>query len=140
MKTASPVARSAAGRSLGASSLRPPRACAARASASSRPPAEESARSLVDIADCGTLSSLTADGWPLGTHASYLLDADGQPLLRLRAASYAALQLKKDSRCSLYVQARVPVTVPQRIVAHPGPAAVRDAAWRALASHSAGPG
>ena len=80
-------------------------ACRAVAAAV-RPTSEECARTLVDIADRGTLSSLTEDGWPLGTHAAFLLDLQGQPLLRLRASAAATLHLIKDARCSLYVQVR----------------------------------
>lgn len=71
-----------------------------------RPPSEECARTLVELGSVGTLASVGADGWPLGTHASYLLDATGQPLLRLRADAAAAEHLLRDARCSLYVQAR----------------------------------
>ncbi len=78
----------------------------AAAAVSQRLSSEESARTLVDIADRGTLSSLTEDGWPLGTHAAYLLDKQGQPLLRMRADAAATQHLLKDARCSLFVAVR----------------------------------
>ena len=40
----------------------------------------------------------------MGTHAAYLLDKQGQPLLRLRADALHTAHLQRDSRCSLYVQ------------------------------------
>jgi hypothetical protein len=42
----------------------------------------------------------------MGTHAAYLLDKQGQPLLRLRADAVHTAHLLRDARCSLYVQAR----------------------------------
>ena len=75
---------------------------------------QEAARTLVDLADRGTLATVAEDGWPLGTHAAYLLDTQGQPLLRMRVDAAATQHLMKQPRCSLYVQvsARVRCTVP----------------------------
>ena len=42
----------------------------------------------------------------MGTHAAYLLDKEGQPLLRLRKDAAHTGQVQRDARCSLYVQAR----------------------------------
>ena len=42
----------------------------------------------------------------MGTHASYLLDKEGQPLLRLRKDAAHTAHVQRDARCSLYVQAR----------------------------------
>lgn len=55
------------------------------AAASSRPSAAETARTIVDLAAHGTLCTLSEDGIPLGTYVSYVLDQEGQPILRLRA-------------------------------------------------------
>ena len=72
-----------------------------------RPTPEQCARTLVDIAERGTLSTTTEDGWPMGTHCAYLLDGVGQPLLRLRADALHTAHVGRDARCSLYVQVRV---------------------------------
>ena len=42
----------------------------------------------------------------MGTHAAYLLDKEGQPLLRLRKDAAHTEHVLRDARCSLYVQAR----------------------------------
>jgi hypothetical protein len=89
--------------------LLPCRASAAAPAATSsqaRPPSEVCARTLVDICERGTLSTTTEDSWPMGTHASYLLDKEGQPLLRLRKDAAHTAHVQRDARCSLYVQAR----------------------------------
>jgi len=69
------------------------------------------ARTLVESAHSGVLATVggmgaTAEfgGWPVGTRASYILDADGRPCIRLRADSLANLNLHEESRCSLYVE------------------------------------
>jgi hypothetical protein len=67
---------------------------------------QEAARTLMDLADRGTLATVSEDGWPLGTHAAYLLDGQGQPLLRMRVDAAATKHLMKQPRCSLYVQVR----------------------------------
>jgi putative heme iron utilization protein len=74
--------------------------------AGARPSSAEASRTLLDICDRGTLATTTEDAWPMGTHAAYLLDAQGQPLLRLRADALHTAHLLRDPRCSLYVQAR----------------------------------
>jgi hypothetical protein len=81
-------------------------AAAAQPAVAARPSSEQCARTLVDISDRGTLSTTTEDAWPMGTHAAYLLDKQGQPLLRLRADAVHTAHLLRDARCSLYVQAR----------------------------------
>jgi Pyridoxamine 5'-phosphate oxidase len=107
MRTFSVTQGRAPQRSADASRSRPAR-CAA-VSAQSQPAClspQEAARTLVDIADRGTLATFTDDGWPLGTHAAYLLDKQGQPLLRTRVDAAATQHLLKQPRCSLYVQVR----------------------------------
>ena len=54
----------------------------------------------------GTLASLNEDGTPLATYVSYVLEAGGQPLLRLRADAVHRGNLERDSKCSLFVQPR----------------------------------
>ena len=68
------------------------------------PSAAETARTIVDLVAHGTLCTLGEDGVPLGTYASYVLDQDGQPILRLRADAVHTANLKRDPKCSLFVQ------------------------------------
>ena len=85
------------------------RSCAAAATGAAHAAClspQEAARTLVDLADRGTLATVAEDGWPLGTHAAYLLDSQGQPLLRMRVDAAATQHLMKQPRCSLYVQVR----------------------------------
>jgi hypothetical protein len=84
-------------------------AAPAAAASQARPSSEACARTLVDICDRGTVATTTEDGWPMGTHAAYLLDNEGQPLLRLRKDAAHTEHVLRDARCSLYVQARAPV-------------------------------
>ena len=83
---------------------------------------------------------------PPGTYASYVLDADGQPLLRLRSTAVHTANLAATPRCSLFVQ---PADTPARLLARatlvgsvaPVDAAVADeAAARHAALHGAGVG
>ena len=52
----------------------------------------------------GTLASLNEDGTPLATYVSYVLEAGGQPLLRLRADALHRENLERNGKCSLFVQ------------------------------------
>ncbi|PRW57427.1 FMN binding [Chlorella sorokiniana] len=74
------------------------------AAAGGTPTAAETARTIVDLVAHGTLCTLGEDGVPLGTYASYVLDAAGQPILRLRADAVHTANLKRNSKCSLFVQ------------------------------------
>lgn len=74
------------------------------AAAGGTPTAAETARTIVDLVAHGTLCTLGEDGVPLGTYASYVLDAAGQPILRLRADAVHTANLKRDAKCSLFVQ------------------------------------
>ena len=74
------------------------------AAASVAPSAAETARTIVDLVAHGTLCTLSPDGVPLGTYVSYVLDAAGQPILRLRADAVHTANLQRDPQCSLFVQ------------------------------------
>ena len=84
------------------------------ASDAAKPSAAETARTIVDLAAHGTLCTLSEDGIPLGTYASYVLDAEGQPILRLRADAVHTANLRRDPKCSLFVQ---PAEYPTRLLA-----------------------
>lgn len=65
----------------------------------------ETARTIVDLAAHGTLSTLSVDSsLPLGTYVTYVLDQVGQPILRLRKDAVHTANLMNNSRCSLFVQ------------------------------------
>ena len=79
-----------------------------------KPSSAETARTVVDIVSHGTLCTLSDDGAPLGTYASYVLDERGQPILRLRAEAVHTGNLLRNPRCSLFVQ---PEDMPARLLA-----------------------
>lgn len=68
------------------------------------PSSAETARTIVDLAAHGTLSTMTEDGLPLGTYVTYVLDQVGQPILRLRKNAVHTANLLRENRCSLFVQ------------------------------------
>ncbi len=78
------------------------------------PTSAETARTIVDIVAHGALSTVGADGVPLGTYASYVLDSEGQPILRLRADAVHTANLLARPSCSLFVQ---PSEMPARLLA-----------------------
>ena len=78
------------------------------------PNAAETARTVLDLSDSGTLCTTQQDGMPLGTYTSYVLDQQGQPILRLRADAVHTANLARDPRCSLFVQ---PCAHPARLLA-----------------------
>ena len=78
------------------------------------PTSAETARTIVDIVAHGALSTVGADGVPLGTYASYVLDGEGQPILRLRADAVHTANLLAHPGCSLFVQ---PSEMPARLLA-----------------------
>ncbi|KAL4857189.1 Glutamyl-tRNA reductase-binding protein [Chlorella vulgaris] len=80
----------------------------------STPTAAETARTIVDLVAHGTLCTIGDDGIPLGTYVSYVLDEAGQPILRLRADAVHTANLKRDPKCSLFVQ---PGEHPARLLA-----------------------
>eukprot|EP00884_Botryococcus_braunii_P008258 jgi/Botrbrau1/17433/Bobra.0054s0025.1 len=69
-----------------------------------RPTSAETARTITELVNHGTLATVCEDGMPLGTYIAYVLhDEDGQPILRLRADAIHTANLLRDSRCSLFV-------------------------------------
>lgn len=68
----------------------------------------------MDLVTHGTLATVGDDGVPLGTYASYVLDSDGQPILRLRKDAVHTANLLRNPRCSLFVQ---PEDMPARLLA-----------------------
>eukprot|EP00890_Picochlorum_soloecismus_P003424 jgi/Picsp_1/4082/NSC_01592-R1_protein len=68
------------------------------------PSSAETARTIVDLAAHGTLSTMTEDSLPLGTYVTYVLDQVGQPILRLRKNAVHTANLSRENRCSLFVQ------------------------------------
>ncbi len=79
-----------------------------------KPSSAETARTIISIMSHGTLSTLSEDGAPLGTYASYVLDERGLPILRLRAEAVHTCNLLRNPRCSLFVQ---PEDMPARLLA-----------------------
>lgn len=64
----------------------------------------DTARTIVDIMSHGTLATLNEDGTPLATYSSYVLEQNGQPLLRLRADALTRANLERNPKCTLFVQ------------------------------------
>jgi hypothetical protein len=63
-------------------------------------PAEVS-RSIMDLAQTGTVSALSNDAWPLGIGARFVVDAEGAPALCLNSAHRS---LAVDTRSSFHVK------------------------------------
>ena len=74
----------------------------------------EVARTIVDLMTHGALSTVGEDNIPLGTYASYVLDSQGQPILRLREGAVHTANLLRNPQCSLFIQ---PDDMPARILA-----------------------
>ncbi len=72
-----------------------------------RPTAAEAARTVMEVCVDGTLSTLSQDGWPLGTEVRFAVDVEGNPVLRLQPSALHTKNLLSDSRCSLHAQARL---------------------------------
>ena len=72
-------------------------------SARQRPTSAETARTLLQKQNHATLGTICEDGWPLTTYAGYVLDGDGQPVLRMRRDAVHFANVKKDSRVSILV-------------------------------------
>lgn len=104
----SPIARAAAAPTEAGTAAAP------AAPAGPHPTAAETARTIVDLVAHGTLCTLGEDGIPLGTYVSYVLDQEGQPILRLRADAVHTANLGRDGQCSLFVQ---PGEHPARLLA-----------------------
>ncbi|KAG0582804.1 hypothetical protein KC19_3G087400 [Ceratodon purpureus] len=73
-----------------------------------RPTPAEGARTVMEACIEGTLSTLSEDGWPLGTEVRFAVDTEGNPVLRLHPNATHTLHLLRDSRCSLHVQLEQP--------------------------------
>lgn len=69
-----------------------------------RPLPAEGARTVMETCVEGTLSTLSEDGWPLGTEVRFAVDMQGNPVLCLHPGATHTLHLLRDSRCSLHVQ------------------------------------
>lgn len=69
-----------------------------------RPTNTQSVRSMMHIMSAGTLATVMEDGWPLGTYMPYILDANANPVIKLRASAFHTANLNRDNRCSLYLR------------------------------------
>lgn len=70
-----------------------------------RPSSADCARTLVAIANTGTISTTCEDGFALGTFASYVVTKkEGEIVLRMRGDAMHTANIERDARCSLYVQ------------------------------------
>ncbi|XP_002973412.2 glutamyl-tRNA reductase-binding protein, chloroplastic [Selaginella moellendorffii] len=69
-----------------------------------RPSPAESARTLMEVCSEGTLSTLSSDGWPIGSTVQFALDVNGSPVFCLRPPTLHAKNLGDDSRSSLHAQ------------------------------------
>jgi hypothetical protein len=78
------------------------------------PSPAETARTIADLCQEGTLCTLSADGHPLASPISYKLDDQGNPVLQVVSGSQEAINIARGSSCSLLVQ---PVSYPARGVA-----------------------
>lgn len=86
----------------------------ATGSPSSIPPSPSTAKTIVDLAAYGTLSTLDSSQLPLGTYVTYVLDQVGQPILRLRKDAIHTANLLANPRCTLFVQ---PAEYPAHLLA-----------------------
>lgn len=84
------------------------------APAATQPSAAETARTIVNILSEGTLSTLSADGIPVGSPVSYTMDKAGSTWVSLSKDAPEVLNLQANARCSLMVQ---PMQFPARAVA-----------------------
>lgn len=87
---------------------------AERSTTDSIPASPSTAKTIVDLAAYGTLSTLDTSGLPLGTYVTYVLDQVGQPILRLRKDAIHTANLISNPRCSLFVQ---PAEYPAHLLA-----------------------
>ena len=76
----------------------------AAGNSSSIPPSPSTAKTIVDLAAFGTLSTLDSSQLPLGTYITYVLDQVGQPILRLRRDAIHTANLLANPRCTLFVR------------------------------------
>lgn len=73
-----------------------------------RPTAAELARTVAEICREGTLTTVSPDGWPLGTYVQYALDGRGRPVLRLEPGATHTRHLDANDCCSLHTQVELP--------------------------------
>lgn len=66
--------------------------------AAQKPPPAETARTIVSIVSEGTLSTLAADGSPVGTPVSYTMDKQGAAWVTLPQGAPEIKHLKANSR------------------------------------------
>ena len=78
------------------------------------PDSPSTAKTIVDLAAYGTLSTIDGTHLPLGTYVTYVLDQVGQPILRLRKDAIHTANLMANPRCSLFVQ---PAEYPAHLLA-----------------------
>lgn len=69
------------------------------------PSSAQTAKTIVELVGSGTLSTVDASGIPLGTYVTYVLGADGIPILRLRSSAVHTDNLKANPSCSLFIHA-----------------------------------
>ena len=77
------------------------------------PKPAETARTIVDLCQEGTLSTLMGDT-PLGTAVAYKLNKEGHPVVVLPTGGVELQNLARNAKCSLQVQ---PTAFPARAVA-----------------------
>jgi hypothetical protein len=77
-----------------------------------RPTPAEAARTVMEVCVEGTLSTLSEDGWPLGTEIRFAVDVDGNPVFSLQPSALHTRNLLSDSRCSLHAQVSFSVLWP----------------------------
>lgn len=81
---------------------------------SAAPSPAETARTVVELCSEGTLSTLAADGTPIGTAVSFRLDKSGCPHIVLPPGGMELKNLARETRCSLQIQ---PTLFPARALA-----------------------
>ena len=70
---------------------------------SSFPSDAEFARTLAAAAGRGTLSTLTADGFPFGSVVSIVVNAEGEPVMCISALAEHTINARRDSRASVLI-------------------------------------
>ncbi|PIA58881.1 hypothetical protein AQUCO_00400024v1 [Aquilegia coerulea] len=66
-----------------------------------KPSPAEVCRTIMELSSSGTLSTVTQEGWPLGTGVQFAVDAEGTPILCLNASNH---QFLNQNSSSLLVQ------------------------------------
>ena len=68
----------------------------------------EFARTLAAAAGRGTLSTLTADGFPFGSVVSIVVNSDGEPVMCISALAEHTINARRDGRASVLIADPVP--------------------------------